>query len=106
VDVIVATPGRLIEMIKKKATNTFRCTYLVLDEADRMFSLGFEHQVRSVINSIRPDRQTMLFTATMKKKIQQLCLDILDDPIVINVGEDSGVNEDIKQISLIVESEE
>lgn len=56
VDIIVATPGRLIEMIKKKATNTFRCTYLVLDEADRMFSLGFENQVRSIINSIRPDR--------------------------------------------------
>jgi ATP-dependent RNA helicase DDX42 len=44
-DVIVATPGRLIEMLKKKATNLKRCTYLVIDEADSMFSLGFEYQV-------------------------------------------------------------
>jgi ATP-dependent RNA helicase DDX42 len=43
VDIIVATPGRLIEMVKKKATNMQRCTYVVLDEADQMFSLGFEY---------------------------------------------------------------
>ena len=48
-DVIIATPGRLIEMVKKKATNLRRCTYLVLDEADSMFSLGFEYQVDTII---------------------------------------------------------
>jgi ATP-dependent RNA helicase DDX42 len=45
VEILIATPGRLIEMIKKKATNMKRCTYVILDEADRMFSMGFEYQV-------------------------------------------------------------
>jgi len=45
VDILIATPGRLIEMVKKKATNFKRCTYIVIDEADKMFSMGFEYQV-------------------------------------------------------------
>ncbi|CAD8106497.1 unnamed protein product [Paramecium sonneborni] len=107
VDIIVATPGRLIEMVKKKATNMQRCTYVVLDEADQMFSLGFEYQIRSIINQIRPDKQILLFTATMKKKIRQLCVDMLVDPIVITIGENENqVNEDIKQLPIIVEDDE
>ncbi|KAM3135874.1 hypothetical protein pb186bvf_012003 [Paramecium bursaria] len=107
VDIIVATPGRLIEMIKKKATNMHRCTYVVIDEADSLFSLGFEQQIRSILGQIRPDRQISLFTATMKKKVKQLCVEMLEDPIVISVGEgDNQVNEDIKQIPVIVEKEE
>lgn len=46
VEILVATPGRLIEMVKKKATNLKRCTYFVIDEADKMFSMGFEYQVK------------------------------------------------------------
>ena len=49
VDILIATPGRLMEMIKKKATNMKRCTYVVIDEADSLFSLGFEYQVRSIL---------------------------------------------------------
>ena len=67
IDVLIASPGRLIEMIRKKATNMHRVTYLVLDEADKMLSLGFEHQIRSIVSQTRPDRQTLLFTATMKQ---------------------------------------
>ncbi len=55
----------------------FRVTYLVLDEADKMLSLGFEQQIRSIITQTRPDRQTLLFTATMKKSMQFLAFDIL-----------------------------
>ena len=91
VDIIVATPGRLMEMVKKKATNMRRCTYVVLDEADRMFSMGFEYQVRSIIGQIRPDRQILLFSATFNNKVQKLCMDILQDPIRINVGKDNQV---------------
>lgn len=68
-----------------------RCTYLVLDEADKMFSMGFEPQIRSIVGQIRPDRQTLLFSATFKKKIQNLCKDILNDPIKINVGKELQV---------------
>lgn len=57
-EILVGTPGRLIDMIKMKATNLRRVSYLVLDEADRMFDLGFEPQVRSICENIRPDRQS------------------------------------------------
>ena len=49
----------MIDFVKMKATNFLRCTYLVLDEADRMFDMGFEPQVRSICNHVRPDRQSM-----------------------------------------------
>ena len=67
-EIVVATPGRFIDLIKSKATNLQRCTMVVLDEADRMFEMGFEYQMRSIVNNIRPDRQTLLFSATMKKR--------------------------------------
>lgn len=49
VEILIATPGRLMEMVQKKATNLKRCTYVVIDEADKMFSMGFEKQIRSII---------------------------------------------------------
>ena len=55
-----------------------RVTYLVLDECDRMFDLGFEPQVTSIVNQCRPDRQVMLFSATMKNKITRLCRGVLE----------------------------
>jgi ATP-dependent RNA helicase DDX42 len=57
VEIVIATPGRLIDMIKMKACSMNRVSYLVLDEADKMFDMGFEPQVRSIIGQIRPDRQ-------------------------------------------------
>jgi len=72
IEIIVATPGRLIDLIKMKATNTRRISYVVLDEADRMFDLGFEPQVRSILSNVRPDRQTLLFSATFAKRIEKL----------------------------------
>ncbi|KAH9422538.1 ATP-dependent RNA helicase ddx42 [Dermatophagoides pteronyssinus] len=98
-DIVVATPGRMIDFIKMKATNLLRVTYLVLDEADRMFDMGFEPQVRSICNQVRPDRQTLMFSATFKKKIEKLARDVLNDPIRIVQGDGVGeANQDIKQI--------
>jgi len=96
-EIVVGTPGRLIDLIKGKATNLQRVTYLVFDEADRMFDMGFEPQVRSIANNIRPDRQSLLFSATMKKKVEWLCRDILTDPVRIVVGELGEANEDVVQ---------
>lgn len=56
VEILIATPGRLMEMVTKKATNFRRITYLVIDEADKMFSMGFEKQIRSIVGQVRPDR--------------------------------------------------
>ena len=70
-------------MVKMGATNLTRVTFLVLDEADRMFDMGFEPQVRSICNHVRPDRQTLLFSATFKKKIERLARDVTTDPVRI-----------------------
>lgn len=101
-EIIVATPGRLIDLIKQGSTNLRRVTYLVLDEADRFFDLGFEAQIRSICNHVRPDRQTLLFSATFKKKIEQLARTVTEDPIKIvqkNLGE---ANEDVTQHVIIL----
>ncbi|XP_048470338.1 ATP-dependent RNA helicase DDX42 [Rhincodon typus] len=97
-EIVVCTPGRLIDHVKKKATNLQRVTYLVFDEADRMFDMGFEYQVRSLANHVRPDRQTLLFSATFRKKIERLARDILVDPIRVVQGDIGEANEDITQI--------
>ena len=64
VEICIATPGRLIDFLESRCTNLRRVTYLVLDEADRMLDMGFEPQIRRISNQIRPDRQTLLYTAT------------------------------------------
>lgn len=100
-EIVVATPGRMIDMVKMKATNLRRVTFLVLDEADRMFNMGFEPQVRSICNHVRPDRQTLLFSATFKKRIEKLARDVLTDPVRIVQGDLGEANEDITQHMLV-----
>ncbi|RKP38669.1 P-loop containing nucleoside triphosphate hydrolase protein, partial [Dimargaris cristalligena] len=97
VDILVATPGRLIDLVKMKATSLRRVSYLVLDEADRMLDLGFEPQVRSICERIRPDRQTLLFSATFPRKIDHLARQITRDPVRIAIGQIGEANSDIRQ---------
>lgn len=104
-EIVVATPGRLIDMLKMKALTMQRATYLVLDEADRMFDLGFEPQIRSIVGQIRPDRQTLLFSATMPRKVEKLAREILSDPIRVTVGEVGMANEDITQVVEVIPSD-
>uniref|UniRef100_A0A069DW43 RNA helicase n=1 Tax=Panstrongylus megistus TaxID=65343 RepID=A0A069DW43_9HEMI len=102
-EIVVATPGRMIDLIKMKATNLQRVTFLVLDEADRMFDMGFEPQVRSICDHVRQDRQTLLFSATFKKKVEKLARDVLTDPVRIVHGEVGGeANEDVSQVVLVL----
>ncbi|XP_035260028.1 ATP-dependent RNA helicase DDX42 isoform X1 [Anguilla anguilla] len=103
-EIVVCTPGRLIDHVKKKATSLQRVTYLVFDEADRMFDMGFEYQVRSVASHVRPDRQTLLFSATFRKKIERLARDILVDPIRVVQGDIGEANEDVTQMVEILPS--
>jgi hypothetical protein len=70
VEIVIATPGRLIDFLESRTTNLRRVTYLVLDEADRMLDMGFEPQIRKIVGQIRPDRQTLLWSATWPKEIQ------------------------------------
>ncbi|RXH88754.1 hypothetical protein DVH24_000353 [Malus domestica] len=72
VEIVIATPGRLIDMMESHHTNLRRVTYLVLDEADRMLDMGFDPQIRKIVSQIRPDRQTLYWSATWPKEVEQL----------------------------------
>jgi ATP-dependent RNA helicase DDX5/DBP2 len=99
VEICVATPGRLIDMLESGKTNLKRVTYLVMDEADRMLDMGFEPQIRKIVSQIRPDRQTLLFSATWPKEVQRLAMDFLHDFLQVNVGSlDLAANHNVKQL--------
>lgn len=103
VEVCIATPGRLIDMLEGGKTNLRRVTYLVLDEADRMLDMGFEPQIRKIISQIRPDRQTCMWSATWPKEVRQLASDFLNDYIQVNVGSlNLSANRSITQIVDVV----
>lgn len=74
---MIATPGRLIDVYKKGAFNFKKTTFLVIDEADKMFGMGFEPQMKAVLSQVRPDRQVLLFSATFKKKVRDLTIEFL-----------------------------
>ncbi|KAF3846921.1 hypothetical protein F7725_003999, partial [Dissostichus mawsoni] len=86
VEICIATPGRFIDFLESGKTNLRRCTYLVLDEADRMLDMGFEPQIRKIVDQIRPDRQTLMWSATWPKEVRQLAEDFLKEYVQINVG--------------------
>jgi ATP-dependent RNA helicase DDX5/DBP2 len=107
VEVVVATPGRMIDLLETGVTNFKRVTYLVLDEADRMLDMGFEPQIRSIVSQVRPDRQTLLWSATWPKEVQTLARDFLNkDYIQVNIGSlELTANKHIKQICEVVHDE-
>ncbi|KAK3383382.1 hypothetical protein B0T24DRAFT_661905 [Lasiosphaeria ovina] len=108
-EIIVATPGRLIDLLAANAgrvTNLKRVSYLVLDEADRMFDMGFEPQVMKICNSVRPDRQTILFSATMPRIIDALTKKVLHDAVEVTVGGRSVVAPEITQSVEIVDEKD
>ncbi|XP_025038363.1 putative ATP-dependent RNA helicase DDX17 isoform X2 [Pelodiscus sinensis] len=107
VEICIATPGRLIDFLEAGKTNLRRCTYLVLDEADRMLDMGFEPQIRKIVDQIRPDRQTLMWSATWPKEVRQLAEDFLRDYVQINVGNlELSANHNILQIvDVCMESE-
>ncbi|KAK6344537.1 pre-mRNA processing RNA-helicase [Orbilia brochopaga] len=98
---IVCTPGRMIDLLAAnsgRVTNLRRVTYVVLDEADRMFDMGFEPQVMKIIGNIRPDRQTVLFSATFPTQMEALAKKVLVKPVEIVVGARSVVAPEVTQI--------
>ena len=86
VEIVIATPGRLIDHLEGRNTNLKRVTYLVLDEADRMLDMGFEPQLRSIISQIRPDRQVLMWSATWPKEVEAIARDYLGDFYQVTVG--------------------
>lgn len=112
VHIVIATPGRLIDFLDTHVTNLKRVTFLILDEADRMLvrvtqDMGFEDQIRRIVDTIRPDRQTLMWSATWPKEVQALARDFLRSPIHIQIGSmDLSANHNILQkIEVIQEGE-
>uniref|UniRef100_A0A671Y2H6 Probable ATP-dependent RNA helicase DDX46 n=1 Tax=Sparus aurata TaxID=8175 RepID=A0A671Y2H6_SPAAU len=107
-EIIVCTPGRMIDMLganSGRVTNLRRVTYVVLDEADRMFDMGFEPQVMRIVDNVRPDRQTVMFSATFPRAMEALARRILAKPIEVQVGGRSVVCSDVEQHVLVIDED-
>jgi ATP-dependent RNA helicase RhlE len=85
-DILVATPGRLIDLMERKAVILAQTHFLVLDEADQMLDLGFIHSLRQIAKALPKERQTLLFSATMPKEIESLSKTYLTDPVRVEVS--------------------
>lgn len=105
IHVLCATPGRLIDLLQSNSGRVLsfrRITYVILDEADRMFDMGFEPQVMKILANVRPDRQTILFSATFPKNMAALARKALDKPAEVIIGGRSKVAPEITQIISLV----
>ncbi|XP_072999534.1 DEAD-box ATP-dependent RNA helicase 20-like isoform X1 [Typha latifolia] len=107
VEIVIATPGRLIDMLEACHTNLRRITYLVLDEADRMLDMGFEPQIRKILSQIRPDRQTLYWSATWPREVEALARQFLHNPYKIIIGSpDLKANQSINQVVEVIAEHE
>lgn len=98
VNIVVATPGRLIDHLQQGNTSLSRISFVVLDEADRMLDMGFEPQIREVMHNLPKKHQTLLFSATMPAEIEALAQEYLTDPVRVKVGNVSSPTANVAQI--------
>jgi ATP-dependent RNA helicase RhlE len=103
VDILVATPGRLLDLISQKHVNIRNVEMFVLDEADRMLDMGMVNDVKKIIAHLPQKRQNMLFSATMPQGVSQLVNSILIDPVRIEVEQNSSTVKSIKQAVYFVD---
>ncbi|CAA0828524.1 DEAD-box ATP-dependent RNA helicase 46 [Striga hermonthica] len=86
VDVVVATPGRLNDILEMRRVSLHQVSYLVLDEADRMLDMGFEPQIRKIVKQVPSRRQTLMYTATWPKEVRRIAADLLVNSVQVNIG--------------------
>jgi ATP-dependent RNA helicase RhlE len=103
VDVLVATPGRLLDLIGQRHVNLARVEILVLDEADRMLDMGFIRDIRRIVAKVPEHRQTMLFSATMPSSIMNLAHSILKDPVEVRITPEAPAAETVDHTVYFVE---
>ncbi|KAH6946757.1 hypothetical protein HPB50_014879 [Hyalomma asiaticum] len=107
VEIVVATPGRLIDLVKKKIIDLSFVTFLVLDEADRMLDMGFEIQIKKVMVDIRPDRQTVMTSATWPEGVRRLADQYMTNPFHVFIGTlDLATVHTVTQKVILCEEEE
>jgi ATP-dependent RNA helicase RhlE len=105
VDILIATPGRLLDLVEQRYINLSQIQLFVLDEADRMLDMGFIHDVKKIITKIPAKRQTLFFSATMPTEIAKLSSTILDNPAKVQVTPVSSTAETIQQSMYFVEKD-
>ncbi len=98
VDILVATPGRLLDHVSQKTVNLSQVEILVLDEADRMLDMGFIHDIRKLLKLLPRNRQNLLFSATYSSEIKQLANDLLNQPQLIEVARRNTAAETVSQV--------
>jgi len=102
-DMLIATPGRLLDLVEQRVLRLDGVIYLVLDEADRMLDMGFIHDVRRILSRLSRDRQTLFFSATMAPPIVQLAADMVRDPIKVSVTPEATTAETVSHGVFFVE---
>lgn len=106
IDILVATPGRLLDLMNQKIISLHAVTHFVLDEADRMLDMGFIHDIRRLLPKLPKEKQTLFFSATMPKSIAELSQSILRKPVRVEVAPVSSVVDTIEQYIYFVEKPE
>ncbi|MBN0987404.1 DEAD/DEAH box helicase [Amphritea pacifica] len=105
VDILVATPGRLIDLLSREAIDLSQLAFFVLDEADRMLDMGFIDDIKRILRSVPDSRQTLLFSATFDDAIFKLSQQLLNNPILIEVDERNTAASQVKQIAYEVDKQ-
>ena len=98
VDILVATPGRLLDHVGQRSVDLSKIDILVLDEADRMLDMGFIRDIRKVLALLPKERQTLLFSATFSNEIKQLANDLLKTPALVEVARENTAAESVSQV--------
>ncbi|MCW9023021.1 MAG: DEAD/DEAH box helicase, partial [Sedimenticola sp.] len=105
VDILVATPGRLLDHVQQKTLDLSKVEILVLDEADRMLDMGFIHDIRKILALLPQNRQNLLFSATYSSEIKTLADKLLDNPVLIEVARRNTAAETVQQMVYSVDRE-
>jgi ATP-dependent RNA helicase RhlE len=106
VDILIATPGRLLDLCAQRHVRLDNVSILVLDEADRMLDMGFIHDVRKIVAACKGKRQTLLFSATMPQAIAKLAHDILKDPVRVDISPETVAVDRIEQSVFFVDAKD
>ena len=104
-DILIATPGRLLDHLHQGTISLYQLEVLVLDEADRMLDMGFIHDIKRIMAKLPPQRQTLLFSATFSKEIKELADNLLNSPELIEVATANSASAQVQQLAFRVDSQ-